>query len=185
MTGTKKVIMIGILISVIAFLGGRLSLSETNKMKMYPLLSDGFNQPYLPTKADWKCLDMVANNNSEAAITDKLTRISFNAILMRDKMFILVDSKTQPTWDFYLGKGRFSISDREIKVAYQEASEKILKELRNYFPMPDSGLDDNEIEIMFYINGATVGNWKNGVFKLEGEPQEDKPQETKPQETKP
>lgn len=72
--------------------------------------------------------------------------------------------KNQPSWNVYIGNGRFNISDKELQSAYLEASNSIIKSIQINFP--NSGLDNSKIEIQFYIFGDEVGKWGNGIFKL-------------------
>jgi len=130
---------------------------------------------HIPEIAELKVLEMNAWLNTDAyGLTDKLVTKSFRAELVRLPqeeegysaygIRAMVDTKTQPRWNTYLGAGRFSVSDREIKVAYEEAAEALLSDITNFLPIWRSNL-----EITFQIDTNYVGTWKNGVMQLVGD----------------
>lgn len=130
---------------------------------------------HIPESAELSVLDMNAWLNTDAyGLIDKLIKRSFRAELVRipqDEegyssygIRAVVDTKTQPTWNTYLGAGRFSVSDRELKVAYEEAAEALVSEIADFL-----WIWHENVEIAFHINGSYVGTWKNGVMKLVGD----------------
>jgi len=167
----KKIALIVVGGLVLLLLGGLCgwAVASNQKVKGYPFLSDSYNAEHIPIFAQWMELEFTAVHNHESYLTDKLVRTDCVAYLLEDRLSICVDTRTQPGWDVYLGEGRFSVSDRELRAAYTEATNRILKDIRIYFPEKESGLSDQEIEIAFAIYGSEVGVWKGGVFKLEGE----------------
>jgi hypothetical protein len=56
------------------------------------------------------------------------------------------------------------VSDREIKVAYEEAAETLLSDITDFLPIWRGNL-----EITFQIDTNYVGTWKNGVMNLAGD----------------
>lgn len=89
---------------------------------------------------------------------------------------VYVDSKTQPTWSVHLGQGRFSVSDREVRLAYQEAADYVFEtmidpSLPTTYKYPSESEEPTDVifVIHFTIQGYAVGTWTNGTMKLEGE----------------
>lgn len=113
-------------------------------------------------------------NTGGWALTQKLSQTSFTIdaglipLPAPDgvKLEVQVNTTCQPTWNFHLGQGRFSVSDREVRVAYEEAGNYVFeKYIQPAFPK----VSKNEVKITFFIQGYEVGTWRNGVMKLKGE----------------
>ena len=126
----------------------------------------------IPTWYQWDMLDMIARlNTSGYGLTERLHMTAFNAHFDADagpndvRIRASVNTETQPGWNYHMGQGRFSISDREVRSAYQEAGEAALKAMNIYFPYDGP----QQVAITFRINGYLVGEWHNGVMKLAGE----------------
>ena len=153
---------------VLGGLGGW-AVASNQEYKKHSYLSDLFNVECTPTFADWSALKFTAANNSEGFLTDKLIRTGCLLLLMEHELEVFIGTHTQPDWNMYLGNGRFSVSDRELRAAYIEAVDEILSMIRTYFPEEESDLSDHEIAMYFAIHGTSVGTWQGGVFKLGGE----------------
>ena len=130
---------------------------------------------HIPESAELKVLEMNAWLNTDAyGLTDKLVKKSFRAELVRlpqeeegDLPYgirAVVDTKTQGRWNTYLGAGRFSVSDRELKVAYEEAAAALLSDITDFL-----WISSGDLEIVFQIDTNYVGTWKNGVMQLVGD----------------
>lgn len=81
------------------------------------------------------------------------------------RLELLVDTRTQPDWNTYLGEGRFNCSDREVGAAYEEAGKQLMQRVSWYFPV----LDVEKVTIEFFIMGVPVGTWQAGKMTLAGE----------------
>ncbi len=134
----------------------------------YKYLAPIYNQPYQPTVADWEALSVTAQSSGQTYLTDKLIRDVAIFFLLPDGMTAHVGTSCQPAWNNYLGEGKWAVSDRELRQAYQDAAEKILQTIRISFGK-DSGLTNKEITINFFIRGEPLGTWTNGTLKLAGE----------------
>ena len=135
----------------------------------YRCLAPGYNKEAFITLGAYSALELTARRNHENYLTEKLIKTGAAFSLQRDKLQVIVGTKCQPSWNKHKGGGEWSVSDRELRQAYKEAAKTILKEIRRYFPLPESGLMDDEIEIVFFIRGFEVGTWSGGKFKLAGE----------------
>jgi len=129
-------------------------------------------QSMIPTWNQWDMLNMIANLNSGGyALTEKLNMTAFNAHFNPDagpqdvRIRATINTETQPGWNYHMGTGRFSISDREVRSAYQEAGEVALTLIKVYFPYDGR----RQVAIRFLIKGYTVGEWHNGTMTLDGE----------------
>lgn len=157
----------------ILFLGVLIGLSiprnydSVAQSKKYPYLSNLYNESYTPTFADWRALDLTAAHNNESYLSDKLIKTGFGVYLLPTGITVGVGTKTQPSWDTYLGNGRFSVSDRELRAAYLEAVEEIFEIIDLAFI--GSGLQRSHVKIIFSIRGSDVATFKNNQLKLEGE----------------
>ena len=133
-------------------------------------------------------LRITAYHNCEEALSEKLVKTSLKAFYSPDLVNVLmgtgqestltmyVDTKTQPTWNVHLGLGRFSVSDREVRLAYQEAADYVFEamvepSLPITFTHPWESEEPTDVifVIHFTIQGYAVGTWTNGTMKLEGE----------------
>lgn len=126
---------------------------------------------HIPSRDEWLALQMTAwENSSFYALTSKLNKSAFtvaytpgtdDGILFR----ISVNTTTQYSWNYHTGLGKFSVSDREVRAAYEEAAQVVFGMLKFYYFYAKP----NEVKITFYINTYEVGTWHNGVMKLKGE----------------
>ena len=151
----------------VAFVAGGVVAQEGLR---YPYLPAEYSEPLIPTKAEWRELSLSAELNYEGALTEKLVRTHFDANVMPEGLIILVDTKTQPSWNVYRGNDRWSCSDRELRAAYEEAADStssasIMPWVRLFF----AGIADNDVEIRFHIKGGPVGTWTDGIMTLAGE----------------
>lgn len=129
---------------------------------------------YVPSMEEWSSLLTTAYNNSQIYLTDNLLATSmtveylwWNAIQSGLPSYhIAVNTTTQPGWSVYMGNGRFSVSDRVVRAAYNAAAQYIVTQLLrgNLTERPH-----DDILITFYIHGAEVGYWTNGMMTLAGE----------------
>ena len=131
----------------------------------YPYLPEKYSDHYVPTLAEWKELKLVAYKNRVGTLTSRLIKDGLSAYLLEQYLSLVVGTETQPSWKVYRGNGRFSCADREIRAAYQEAAEKLVRDVRIYFP----GIAEKDVQIDFFILGAPVGTWQDGKMTLEGE----------------
>lgn len=138
--------------------------AEKKAEKKYPFLSDLYNSPHFLTVADWQALQM-AIKYSHSGLTDKLL-IETMDVILTDRLLVIVDTYIQPGWKVNFSKGKFIVSDKEIKAAYTEASEEVLKIIRIVFPGDTSGLSDKDIRIIFSIRLHSVGLYEKGKFKM-------------------
>lgn len=167
----KRTVLIVVGVLVLLLLGSFLgwAVASNHGRKRCPFLSDFYNEEIPLTMADWEVLYFTAYNNCEEYLTDKLIQESCKAFLLEMGLTVTVNTKTQSPWNVYLGEGRFSVSDRELRAAYIEAAERVLENIRIYFSEEGSGLSDQEITINFAIRGSPIGTWRGGSFKLAGE----------------
>lgn len=115
--------------------------------------------------AEWQALKLTAYSNTEVGVTDRLIRTSCAALTLPSGLNLIVDTRTQPAWDVYLGNGQFACPDREVRAAYQEAVEPIIRYTHAFFPE----IADKDIQIDFFMHNSEVGSWQGGKMTLEGE----------------
>lgn len=127
---------------------------------------------YVPSVQSWRALKMTADQNVGGyALTTKLQKIGLIAheVFLSGgpvQLRLQVNTQTQPSWNYHVGQGRFSVSDREVKNAYKEAGDYIVQQLVPvYFP----DMKAENVEIEFYVSSYKVGKYYNGVMTLEGE----------------
>lgn len=126
---------------------------------------------------DWTMLtlDLTAYHNCYAYLSEKLVKTSLRAFYspavghLPGALLILVDTDTQPAWNVHVGAGRFSVSDREVRVAFSEAADYIYENILNASLKERLTQLGYDIVIEFSIRGAKVGTWTNGTIKLAGE----------------
>jgi len=135
---------------------------------LHPYFSPGYNKPYPISRVEYRVLLLTADLNCEEIITTKLMKISLRCYLLTSGLEVVVDTKCLPEWSKYRGKGEWAVSDKELCAAYTEAAKEVLVMVRKpyYFPKGESGLTDDEITVEFLIQGAPVGEWRNGEFAL-------------------
>jgi len=126
----------------------------------------------VPTFYQWVTLQMVAAQNVGGwALTDKINKQGLTAFYDDTaeegavRLFLTVNTITQPSWNKHTGLGQFSVSDREVRTAYELAGNAVLEIVRSYYGY----MAPTELEIVFYIQGYLVGTWVNGKMKLAGE----------------
>lgn len=117
------------------------------------------------TLAEWKSLKLMAAGNYKDNLTEKLINCSFETLPFPDYFYVNVDTKCQPDWNVFLENGRFNVSDREIRAAYSEAGDMIIKIVKTSLP----DIDKKYIKIYFFIQGEGVGRYTNGKMLLVGE----------------
>ena len=127
----------------------------------------------IPNKIDWAIVAMNAETNTAGYLSDKLVKTVFNSRYTWNQakstyeVSVQVNTETQPIWNNYLGTGRFSVSDREVKQAYQEAAAYVITTLGRYL---DQVMPNGYSPIInFTIKGYSVGTWRDGEFTLDGE----------------
>jgi len=157
--------VVGVIV-VLSFLAGWAVAQETLK---YPSLPAAYSAPYMPTLGEWRALEFTAHENCSEFLTNRLIRRSCRAHLSPEGLKVIVDTRPQPTWDVYLGNGRFACSDRELRAAYEEAADGSSTSIMNYVRALFPGIDSNHVVIEFGIQGSLVGTWHNGRMTLEGE----------------
>ena len=143
------------------FMAGMVVAQERRK---YPYLPMEYELAHISTWAEWAALCFTAHYNSEECLSGRLVKTGLN-VYLEDCLDLLVGTNTQPDWNVYLGSGRFSCSDREVRAAYEEAAEKLMKHVRVWF----SGIADEDVRIDFEILGSEVGTGQGGKMTLEGE----------------
>lgn len=80
----------------------------------------------------------------------------------------IFDLGAQPAFSSkYLGQGRFSVSDRELKSSINDIKDQIEKEQKRI--VEESGQKVNKNRILFTIKNYEMATYENGVLKLEGE----------------
>jgi len=122
---------------------------------------------HVPTDWEWLVLESIAKNNAFDALTEKLCKIGFDLAYLpwqpgNETLIAVVNTTTQPAWNYHIGQGKFSVSDREVRAAYMEAAEYVKSKLLPSLPA-------KTVIIEFLIQGYKVGTWTNGVMKLVGE----------------
>ena len=149
-------------VAVGGFVAGVVVAQEARK---YPYLPEKYSEAYTPTLAEWRGIVLCSICNSSSYLTDRLLRCSMVAVAKPAHLFVNVDTKTQPGWNTYLGNGRFSCSDREVRAAYEEAAAEGMQFVWVLFPE----ISESDVQIEFQIQGALVGTWQGGKMTLEGE----------------
>lgn len=156
----KKIIITAVLTSFVFIAGFSVGQNE-NKFEKY-------SEPYTPTLAEWKAVAMTAYENNEDYLTAKLIRKSLQ--VYRDYpnnkiLWLRVDTRCQPEWDVYLGSGSFSISDSELRAAYQKAVVSIMRKIKIFYPE----YGEENITITFYIKEDLICEYSYGKMLLKGE----------------
>ncbi|NPV54739.1 MAG: hypothetical protein HPY71_14690 [Firmicutes bacterium] len=146
--------------------GGFVSIHNPQGVSAVTITQDSV----VPENNDWKAFKLTARLNTGGwALAQKLNQVSFTvvpSVVDRLKLEAQVNTTCQPSWNFYLGQGRFSVSDREVRAAYEEAGNYVFEE---YIQPVFSQVSKNEVKITFFIQSYEVGTWRNGVMKLKGE----------------
>jgi hypothetical protein len=122
----------------------------------------------------WKDIKTTAEQNCQGYLSDKLLKGSlvvnsnYDFSIKKWLVEIVVDSLTQPAWNYYTGTGKFSVTDREVRAAYLEAGKYIYEKivLKEY---TQEYMKDCSVKIYFAIKGYDVGIWEDGNMKLTGE----------------
>jgi hypothetical protein len=149
-------------------------LSRVGLVIVYPanitMLTDN---SYIPNKNEWELLRFIAANSCESFLTDNLkiqsvngkTDVKFNPDFKRG-IILFISTTAQPSWsNYYLGNGKFNLSDRELRAEYSKAANSIKKQLNHYIDISDF----DYLIIHFAIRGSDIGTWTDGVMKLKGE----------------
>ena len=115
-----------------------------------------------------------AEKNTSGYLTEKLVKTalvasySWNQETKNYDVQLQVDTDPQPVWSsIYLGTGRFSVSDREVRQAYQEAALYVLNLAERY--LKDTFPAGYGMKIDFTIKGFSVGTYCDGQMSLAGE----------------
>ncbi len=121
----------------------------------------------LPTYMEQKAITFTAYHNAPGPLSEKLQRISMVARYDEDsEVYVIgVDTTPQPTWNYHIGKGRFSVSDREIRAAYKEAGDKVFSLASDWL----LSQNPKEVVIYFSVMNWDVGVWHDHTFTLVGE----------------
>ena len=120
------------------------------------------------TKEVASALYATAYLNCEGYLTDNLIRTSCLVTPGEgweepaDLWRVSVATDTQPSWNYHIGAGRFSVSDGEVRNAYRDAGDNISQSLINY-------AGKHNYEIHFTIKGYDVGTYRDGEMTLKGE----------------
>ena len=150
-----------------AFTAGWVLAQEDRR---FPYLPEKYELAYVPTLAEWRALWFTAYQNCTDALSDGLVKTSANIHLADPSCLkVEVDTETQSGWDVYLGNGRFSCSDGEVRAAYEEAAEELMVPLRFCF----REIADDDVRIAFAIKSSPVGTWQGGKMTLKGEESSD------------
>jgi len=164
---TKKWLWLTIGAVAVAFVAGVVVAQEGLK---YPYLPAEYSELYLPTKAEWRGMQLTANQNCEGSLSDKLIKTHLQTFVLPTGIILSVDTKPQPGWNVYLGNGRFSCSDREVRAAYAEAADRGSgTDIMNLVRLSLPGIADEDVVMHFYIRGGSVGTWTDGVMTLVGD----------------
>ncbi len=133
----------------------------------YPYLSAEYSKPYIPTQAEWGALRLMARFNGVQGLSNEILSNFVMVEALPDHLSLRVDTQPQPgSEDIFTGPGRFSCSDREVRVIYQRAAARIMKNVRDdFFP----SIDDEDVKIEFSAKGFIVGTWTGGKMTLAGE----------------
>jgi len=134
---------------------------------------DIWEESYILTKSEWAINYVNTKFNNLGYLSDKLKKIAlfvnyfYDFQKLKYQINIDINTENQPTWNYYIGNGKFSISDREVKVAYSEAANYvkesiITKHLNSYFK-------EYDLNIYFYYRGTYICKSINGVTMLDGE----------------
>lgn len=135
--------------------------------RLYPYLPDRYSEAYTPSLAEWTALRFMAGANNEYCLTSRLYQEGLRAYAQPSQLELIVLTQVQPSWKVYLGNGRFACSDREVRSAYEEAGESVMKMVRVDFPE----ISANDVIIHFAVHDSSgyLGTWRGGKMTLEGE----------------
>lgn len=126
------------------------------------------------TRGEYDALRLTAYLSGEQFLTTKLKTVTVRVYHVGGTwaiggLAVEVNTATQPSWNVYLGRGRFSVSDRELRAAYTEAGAAFAEMVRAEI---DTTTDAYILVVHFAIRGSSVGRWNgwgDGVLTLEGE----------------
>ena len=125
-------------------------------------LPNAYNGTVTLTYADYYALVLTAYYNNTSAMTDKLIKTSFWCVIGESSIDIVVDTMVSDNWNVYSSGGVFTASDREVRLAYQEAGDYIMKIVLEQFV----GVTNQDVRIIFRIEGYLVGVYQGGIFAL-------------------
>jgi hypothetical protein len=133
-----------------------------------------WNGSTVPSRIDWAVMALNAETNTSGYLTEKLVKTAMVSSCRwisetgKYAVRLRVTTDTQPVWNSaYLGTGRFSVSDREVRQAYLEAGAYVLGLADSYLKeVLPAGY---AVEIEFTIKGFTVGTCCEGQMTLAGE----------------
>lgn len=125
------------------------------------------------TAIDVDILEMNSTLNTALyALTPKVIKNSFYCVKYRPDgsnnwyLGVVVDTRPQVGWNVYIGEGKFSVSDDEVRRAYREAGETVVNTMLNFLAM---GTDPDIIVVDFRINSVHIGVYTRGVMELANE----------------
>lgn len=170
MTMTPKWLWLIIGVVAVAVVVGVVVMPEVGRLSQqvglkYPYLPAEDSQEYIPTKAEWKALVFTARVNAQSQLTEKLFSNQSQLRARPTDLWLHTGTQATPKWPVALGGGRFSCSDREVRAAYEEAADVIMKSVRASFP----SVSDKNVKIRFSEAESIIGTWTDGKMTLEGE----------------
>ena len=125
-------------------------------------LPNAYNGTVTLTYADYYALVLTAYYNNTSVMTDKLIKHGFWCVIGENSIDVVVDTMVSDSWNVYSSEGIFIASDREVRLAYQEAGDYIMKIVLDQFV----GITNQNIRIIFRIEGYLVGVYQGGIFAL-------------------
>ncbi len=143
---------------------------RTRYPKHYDFLNDVANQAVILNLADWTLLRMIARFNCREALTDDLIKTSFDAAWggANTKLVVVVNTEPQPALSSsHLGRGRFSLTDRDLKAVCSKAFSQILRSVST--ECGSLGVDPAHIKVVLLVNGFEIASWTNSSIQLKGE----------------
>ena len=125
-------------------------------------LPNAYNGTVTLTYADYYALVLTAYYNNTGVMTDKLIKHSFWCVVGESSIDVVVDTMVSDSWKVYSSGGVFTASDREVRLAYQDAGDYIMKIVLEQF----TGVTNQDVRIIFRIEGYLVGVYQGGIFAL-------------------
>lgn len=153
------ILVVGVIVGLVA------GISVRGGEKYYKWLPEVFSERYTPRLGEWRAMWLNVLFGGTSYLTDKLIKEALTCGAGPDSMTVEVRTSCQPSWDHYLGKGRWDVPDREVRAAYLEAAGRMLEIVRIYF----EEASDSDITISFSVRGEKVAVWHDGQMKLPGE----------------
>jgi|GEM_PF-4409112 len=103
---------------------------------------------------------------SDSTVSTSL--VAQHVTLGAGKMFL--DIRPQPSFASHaLGRGRFDVSDRELKAAILELVDSAKENYQTFFKESKSATPWDKLSVEVAHNGYNIGVYSGGVLKLKGE----------------